>query len=323
MITRSQVRTVATRSRFRPEPVEKVLRLIEILQRLDRHEVTRSAWVLKGGTALNLFHLDAPRLSIDVDINFVGVEDVQALPQARESFERALVSCCERAGCVVKRAPEEHAGGKFRLRFASVLGGTQNLELDVSYVARLPLLSVERRVMSSSILGEDCEAPCLAFEEIAAGKYVALLSRLAARDFYDATSLLRVAPDLPDRPGFRLAFVCQVAASRADFRDLKTVARMPDVVEVRQKLFPLLRVDPDVPGLDPEGLAKDMHRRLGPAIRRVLKWSKKERAFLDRFLDSAEIEPRLLTEDPGLGERIRKQSMLLWKRQHLRKRSGK
>ena len=76
MITRSQVQTVATRSRFRPEPVEKVLRLIEILQRLDRHEVTSSAWVLKGGTALNLFHLDAPRLSVDVDINFVGVADV-------------------------------------------------------------------------------------------------------------------------------------------------------------------------------------------------------------------------------------------------------
>jgi len=323
MITRNQVQIVATRSRFRPEPVEKVLRLIEILQRLDRHEATSSAWVLKGGTAINLFHLDAPRLSVDVDINFVGVENVRALPRARESFERALVSCCERAGCAVRRAPTEHAGGKFRLRFASVLGGTQNLEVDVSYVARLPLLPGERRAMSSSILGEDCEAPCLAFEELAAGKWAALMSRLAARDFYDAASLLRIAPDLPDRPGFRLAFVCQAAAARADFRDLKAVARMPDVVEVRQKLLPLLRIDPDAPGLDPDTLAEDLHRRLGPAIRRVLKWSKKERAFLDRFLDSAEIEPRLLTEDPDLGERIRKQPMLLWKQQHLRKQAGR
>jgi hypothetical protein len=321
MITRNQVQTVAERSRFRPEPVEKVLRLIEILGRLDRHEATSSAWVLKGGTALNLFHLDAPRLSVDVDINFVGVEDVKALPQARESFERALVSCCERAGCAVKRSPTEHAGGKFRLRFASVLGGTQNLEVDVSYVARLPLLPGERRAMSSSIFGEDCEAPCLAFEELAAGKFLALLSRLAARDFYDAASLLRIAPDLPDRPGFRLAFVCQAAASRTDFRKLKTVAHLPDVVEVRQKLLPLLRIDPDAPALDPDTLAKDLHRRLGPAIRRVLKWSKKERAFLDHFLDLAEIEPRILTNNPELGKRICKQPMLLWKQQHLKERA--
>jgi hypothetical protein len=318
MITRSQVQSVATASRFRPEPVEKVLRLIDILRRLDRHEVTSSAWVLKGGTALNLFHLDAPRLSVDVDINFVGVEEVQALPRAREAFERALVSCCERAGCAVGRAPAEHAGGKFRLRFASVLGGMQNLELDVSYVARLPLLPVDRRVMAVSIFGESCEAPCLAFEELAAGKYVALLSRLAARDFYDAASLLKIAPDLPDRPGFRLALVCQAAASRADFRALRVVARLPNVVEIQQKLLPLLRIDPGAPGLDPGALAEELHRRLVPAIRRVLNWSKNERAFLDRFLDRAEIEPRLLTEDPALAERIRKQPMLLWKQQHLR-----
>jgi predicted nucleotidyltransferase component of viral defense system len=321
MITQSQIQAVAKRSRFRPEPVEKVLRLIEILRRLDRHEVTSSRWALKGGTALNLFHLDAPRLSVDVDINFVGVEDVHALPQARESFERALVSCCERAGCAVRRTPTEHAGGKFRLRFPSVLGGTQNLEVDVSYVARISLLPMERRPMSSPVLGENCEAPCLAFEELAAGKYAALLSRAAARDFYDAASLLGIAPDLPTRPGFRVAFVCQAAASRADFRRIKAIPRTPDVVEVRQKLLPLLRIDPDAPQLDPGALAGDLQRRLGPAIRRVVRWSKGERAFLDRFLDTAEIEPQLLTGDPDLRERIRKQPMLLWKQQYLQKRA--
>jgi hypothetical protein len=27
---------------------------------------------LKGGTALNLFHFDVPRLSVDIDLNYVG-----------------------------------------------------------------------------------------------------------------------------------------------------------------------------------------------------------------------------------------------------------
>jgi len=40
VITRRQVETVSTKSRFRPEPVEKVLRLIEILRRLDAHELS-------------------------------------------------------------------------------------------------------------------------------------------------------------------------------------------------------------------------------------------------------------------------------------------
>ncbi len=318
MITRRQVETVSTKSRFRPEPVEKVLRLIEILRRLDAHELSSGSWLLKGGTALNLFYLDLPRLSIDVDLNFIGVENLEVLKGAREGFERALNSCCERAGCAVRRTPAEHAGGKFRLRFPSVLGGTQNLEVDVNYVGRVPLLGEERRTLSSSFLGEKCEAPCLALDELAAGKFLALLSRAAARDFYDAASMMRIAPDLPTRAGFRLAFVCQAAASRTDFRMVKVIPQAPDVVEIRQKLLPLLRVDPDASSPDPTALAADLHKRLQPALKRVLDWSSGEKAFLDHFVERAEIDPQLLTEDPVLQERVRKQPMLLWKQQHLR-----
>ncbi len=320
MITRRQVEAVATNSRFRPEPVEKVLRLIEILGRLDSHELSAGSWLLKGGTALNLFYLDLPRLSVDVDLNFIGVENLEALEGARVEFEGALNSCCERAGCAVRRAPQEHAGGKFRLRFPSVLGGNQNLEVDVNYVGRVPLLGQERRILSSSILGEKCEAPCLTLGELAAGKFLALLSRAAARDFYDAASMLGIAPDLPTHAGFRLAFVCQSAALRTDFRRVKAIPQAPDVVEVRQKLLPLLRVDPEAPPPDPARLAPELHERLQPALRRILDWSSGEKEFLDRFLDRAEIAPQLLTEDPVLQERVRRQPMLLWKQLHLKSR---
>ena len=62
MITARDVARVASETGFRSEVVEKVLHLHGILDRLDRHEITRAAWLLKGGTALNLLHLDVPRL---------------------------------------------------------------------------------------------------------------------------------------------------------------------------------------------------------------------------------------------------------------------
>jgi len=49
----------------------------------------------------------------------------------RAELLAALVSICEREGCTVKRTPNEHTGGKFRLRFASVVGGSQNIEVMV------------------------------------------------------------------------------------------------------------------------------------------------------------------------------------------------
>lgn len=117
--------------------VEKVLRLCGILDRLVSHADTHGAWLLTGGTALNLLYLDVPRLSVDIDLNFIGAADLEEMKEKRPRFEQALVSICAREGCSVRRAPSEHAGGKFRLRFASLLGGTQNLEVDVSYVARV------------------------------------------------------------------------------------------------------------------------------------------------------------------------------------------
>jgi predicted nucleotidyltransferase component of viral defense system len=72
VITSREITRIAETSGFRPESVEKVLRLCGILERLDRHPTTRGAWLLKGGSALNLLHMDVPRLSVDIDLNYVG-----------------------------------------------------------------------------------------------------------------------------------------------------------------------------------------------------------------------------------------------------------
>lgn len=115
MRTLAELRALADATDFRPEALEKVLRLMAILGRLRNNELSQGKWVLKGGTALNLFYLNVPRLSIDIDINFTGIEDVGQLAPARNVFERALVAVCAREDCSVKRTPVEHAGGKFRL----------------------------------------------------------------------------------------------------------------------------------------------------------------------------------------------------------------
>jgi hypothetical protein len=103
LITSRAVLDAAEQTGFRPEIVEKVLRLNGILGRLHNHPGSEGAWVLKGGTALNLFHLDVPRLSVDIDLNFVGSRDLEGMQDARPGFEGALTACCEREGCSVKR----------------------------------------------------------------------------------------------------------------------------------------------------------------------------------------------------------------------------
>ena len=57
---------------FRPDMLEKVGLLLQLLDAVRRHPFLKDKLVLKGGTALNLFIFDVPRLSIDIDLNYVG-----------------------------------------------------------------------------------------------------------------------------------------------------------------------------------------------------------------------------------------------------------
>jgi hypothetical protein len=317
MITASDVARVASDTGFRADIVEKVLRLHGVLSRLDQHEITHGTWLLKGGTALNLLHLDVPRLSVDIDLNYVGAEEVEAMRLARPEFERALASCCAREGCDVRRAPSEHAGGKFRLRYPSVLGGSQNLEVDVSYVARVPVWgSVRSRILFPP--DSDLQVPTLVIEELAAGKFAALVQRSAARDVFDAANLLSLMPDLVRRPMFRIAFVCLVAGSRSDPRRLERVDVVLSDRTIEQDLDPMLRRDRK--GIHPTShtLRDWIANTVGPAVGPLLSWSIRERRFLDGLLEEGKVIAEALHDDSDVQDRIRRQPMLAWKAQHLR-----
>ena len=111
----------AEKTGFRPEIMEKVWHLMAILDGISVHPFLKDRLVLKGGTALNLFFFDLPRLSVDIDLNYVGKLDRQEMLLERPEVEKALEAVFLREGLSIRRIPEKHAGGKWQLRYASVL----------------------------------------------------------------------------------------------------------------------------------------------------------------------------------------------------------
>ena len=111
--------TVATG--FRPEILEKVWHLMTILNAINEHFFLSGKLVLKGGTALNLFIFDLPRLSVDIDLNYVGHIDKEAMLLERPLVEKALEAVFRREGMSIQRIPQKHAGGKWQLKYYSSL----------------------------------------------------------------------------------------------------------------------------------------------------------------------------------------------------------
>lgn len=305
---------------FGAEPLEKVFRLLALLDALHSHPFLKTRIALKGGTALNLFHFDVPRLSVDIDLNYVGAAERQTMLAERPKVEEAVQAVCSREGLALRRMPPDHAGGKWRLAYTGSRGAPGNLELDVNFMLRTPLWPCA--MAECRPVGSLRAAPLriLDLHELAAGKLAALLARSASRDVFDARALL-AAPGL-DPVRLRLGFVVYGGVNRRDWRTVSVADVQADPDEVRVSLLPMLRADL-APARDDvaawtEKLVAECRERLSV----VLPLGEAETEFLRLLNDQGEIAPDLIAADPAMQTVVRQHPGLAWKAINVRKHRG-
>lgn len=311
----------ASKTGFRPEMLEKAIRLLDLLDNLRNHSFLKDRLALKGGTALNVFEFELPRLSVDIDLNYVGSPDVDTMNHERPDIEKAITDVCNRADLRIERVPGEHAGGKWRLRYDSGLGGGANLELDINFILRIPLWTVT--VKDSKPIGSYAaqQIRLLDVHELASGKLAALLSRHAARDLFDSHGLLtKVKLNLEQ---LRLGFVVYGAANRKDWRTVSPDDVGFDADELQQSLIPVLSNKAIEEIGDLRKWADSLVKETKDRLARLLPLSEGEQKFLDRLLDDGEIKGTLLTNDESMVAKIDRLPVLQWKALNVRKRKGK
>lgn len=319
-ISREKLLAEAKTTGFRPEVLEKVIHLTNLLQQLNAHPFLKGRWALKGGTALNLFVFDLPRLSVDIDLNYIAAADRDTMLAERPKFEQAVAAVCSREGLSIARQPTDHAGGKWRLRYTSAVTDAGNLEVDLNFLLRVPLWPVVTRDSRQIGSYQATAIPVLDVHELAAGKLAALLSRQASRDLFDAHQLLTTQTLDPNR--LRLAFILYGAMNRKDWRTVKIDDVGVDAGELEDQLAPLLSESSLGRITDRHAWAETIIAECRTALSVVLPMDASQLKFLNRLLDAGEIDPSLLTDDADMHDRIAQHPALLWKalnvRQHRR-----
>lgn len=296
---------------FRAEVLEKVLHLLNLLESLQSHPFLKGRLTLKGGTALNLFFFDLPRLSVDIDLNYIGAVDRRKMLEDRPQIEQAVRAVCSREGITVTRIPEDHAGGKWLLRYESSLGEGGKLALDLNFMFRVPIWPVTK--LNSRDIGSyrSDSIRVLDLHELAAGKLAALLSRRASRDLFDAHMLLTQG-DL-DPVKLRLGVILYGAMNRKDWRTVKAEDVSFDAGELEHQLIPMLRRDFINNTGTPRDWAMHMMAYCRQKLDAILSMTTEEKEFLNLLLDHGEIEPSLLTSDESMAVNIKSHPLLLWK----------
>ena len=313
-----QLQSLVDATGYPANTLEKFIRLLDLLQAIARDPFLSGRLALKGGTALNAFHLDLPRLSLDIDLNYIGALDRETMLAERPAVEAAMRQILAGRGCRLTRLPREHAGGKWRARFSSIIrGDSASLEIDVGYMGRLPLFGTAR--MPSVGIG-DFRArgiPVVDLHEVAAGKLVALTERDVPRDLFDARSILSM-PGI-DRRKLKAAALALGASSREDWR-----SRSPDDIrafppELHPSLMSCLPADRFAGPAEVHAWTRETVALCRERFAFLFERTPEERAFLDGVLDRGEVDAGLLDVEPEVRARIAAMPALAWKCRNVRR----
>jgi predicted nucleotidyltransferase component of viral defense system len=311
----------ATKTGFRPEILEKVWHLMAILDEINRHPFLKERLVLKGGTALNLFMFDLPRLSVDIDLNYIGGIDKEIMFNERPQVEKALEAVFHHEGLTVHRMPVKHAGGKWQLKYPSVLVGNGNLEVDLNFMFRIPLGEVIKKRSCQIGAQQTQEVKVLDIHELGAGKLAALFARHASRDLFDACELL--TKQSIDTERLRLFAIIYGAMGSKDWRTINIEDIKFKKDEMQKQLIPVLPKDTLKKGLDWPAWIGHMLAECQRGLQRILPLRENEREFLDRLLDHGEIKAPLLTESTAMIDTINSHPLIHWTSQLAIRNKGK
>lgn len=320
---RAALEREATFYGYQPTTLEQVHWLLNLLGKIFSHPYLKGRLVLKGGTALNLFYLPLPRLSVDIDLNYIGHLDKEAMEQERPQVEVALEQLFRSMNLQIQRGRPEHAATTYTLRFPSVLGGVGQIQVEVNWLMRVCLLPPMQR--TSKLLSFEPTVTVLAPEELMGGKMKAFLERGAGRDLFDLFQMTQGNITV-DRTLWRkvtIAFFSTVneqdlarqrGIRRRDLRALTVDdVLVLDEQRVRTSLEPVLPADSMPP-------VTDMVQAVAPLVSEVLSWDERERSYMDALLDEGEVYGDLLFPDyPDLAERWQRHPAIQWKAQNVRK----
>lgn len=165
---------------------------VRLLIRLLPSVAKQTCFALKGGTAINLFLRDMPRLSVDIDLAYLPVEDRDTSLTGIDTALREITQDIEQhvPGTKVQGAVLPGTDKQFKL---VVWQGEKSVKIEVTPVLRGSVYPAGQRRLSKR--AEKAfgfvQMPVLSFEDLYGGKICAALDRQHPRDLYDVYWLSR------------------------------------------------------------------------------------------------------------------------------------
>lgn len=167
-------------------------RQADLVLRILPEVLAEEVFALKGGTAINFFVRDLPRLSVDIDLTYLPLKDrSQALTEIHMALQR-----------ISKRIRRKQPGAKIIPRISkesslliglTVMHGDTVVKIEPNTIMRGTVYPPEMRSLvpgAVELFEFNIEARTLSLADLYGGKICAALDRQHPRDLYDILTLL-------------------------------------------------------------------------------------------------------------------------------------
>jgi predicted nucleotidyltransferase component of viral defense system len=171
--------------------LEKYQNQVRLLLDTLPYVAKEKVFALKGGTAINLFERDLPRLSVDIDLTYLPIDDrTSALASISGALSRIKIDIENRFKNVRVTLVEQGDGLEAKLHCQR---GRTQIKIEVNPVLRGHVYPI-RTMTTSQIVQNEFEPfiqmQVLSQGELYGGKICAALDRQHPRDLFDVRLLL-------------------------------------------------------------------------------------------------------------------------------------
>jgi predicted nucleotidyltransferase component of viral defense system len=170
---------------------EAYRRQVALLVRILPFVAEEKCFALKGGTAINLFVRNLPRLSVDIDLAYLPIHARQESLAEIDAAMKRIIARIKRDNPQA-RINEAYAEPEHAITRLVVRADGLQIKIEVTPVMRGSVYPPETRRVTAAVEATFgfAEIQVVSFADLYGGKIVAALDRQHPRDFFDVRDLL-------------------------------------------------------------------------------------------------------------------------------------
>ena len=214
----------------------------ELMLKIIPHVAAETCFALKGGTAINLFVRDMPRLSVDIDLTYLPVDEPRDTALKKMSDALGRIAGAIKKAIAGTRIQETRTHASNRVTRLTVAVGATRIKIEPNEVIRGAVYPAEDRDLTphaEDLFELSVTAQTLSLADLYGGKLCAALDRQHPRDLFDVKLLL-------DNEGItqeiRKAFVVYLACHDRPMHEL-LVPKPKNIRRIFENEFAGLTVD--------------------------------------------------------------------------------